>query len=194
MSNPAFETVEAPFTSFRFEVVLELDNPPPGITNPVCNAAFAECSGLEMTMEPKTVREGGNNREQIHLMGPVSYGQLTLRRGITANVQLWAWFAAANQTGRAATAQGQVIMLDGTGAQRLIFLLKNCLPVKMRGPSFNARDGLVAIEEMSLVYSSLSVRLPGGAGSGLGVSGSAGVSVSGGLGLSGAGSANFSIG
>lgn len=194
MSNPAFETVEAPFTSFRFEVVLELDNPPPGITNPVCNAAFAECNGLEMTMEPKTVREGGNNREQIHLMGPVSYGQLTLRRGITANVQLWAWFAAANQTGRSATAQGQVIMLDGTGTPRLIFLLKNCLPVKMRGPSFNARDGLVAIEEMSLVYASLSVRLPGGAGSGLGISASAGLSVSGGLGLSGAGSANFNIG
>ncbi len=71
MSNPAFETVESPYTAFRFEVLLNLDNPPAGVTNPICNAAFAECDGLEMTMEPKAIREGGNNQEQIHLMGPV---------------------------------------------------------------------------------------------------------------------------
>src|SRR5205085_11006477 len=94
----AFGTVEPPFTAFRFEVVLNLDTPLPGVTDPVCNAAFAECDGLEMTMEPKAVREGGNNQEQIHLIGSVSYGQLTLKRGMTANLQLWSWFAAAGET------------------------------------------------------------------------------------------------
>src|SRR5690349_19085657 len=108
MPNPALETVEPPYTAFRFEVVLNLDDSLPGVTNPVCNAAFAECDGLEMSMEPKVIREGGNNLENIHLMGPVSYGQLTLRRGMTANMQLWNWFAAVAQTGQRATAQGKV--------------------------------------------------------------------------------------
>ena len=35
----------------------------------VCNAAFAECDGLEMTMEVKTIREGGNNA-QLHPRSP----------------------------------------------------------------------------------------------------------------------------
>lgn len=183
MSNPAFETVESPYTAFRFEVVLNLDNPPVGVTNPICNAAFAECDGLEMTMEPKAVREGGNNQEQIHLMGPVSYSQLTLKRGMTANLQLWSWFAAAGQSGRISTAQGQVTLWDASGRPCITFILTNCLPVKLRGPSLNAKDGQIAIEEMQLVYASLKVKPANGVGSG-GQNADL-LSVSGGPGLSG---------
>lgn len=217
MANPAFETVDPPFTTFRFEVVLDVVEPvPPGITNPVCNAAFAECDGLEMSIEPKTFREGGNNREQIHLVGKVSYGQLTLKRGMTANLQLWTWMSAAAQPGRKSTADGRITMWDADGTPRLTFLLRECLPTRLRGPSLNAKDGLVAIEEMQLVYRSLEVR-PAGEGAagfsisgGFSVSGSAGfsagagasfgagasASVSGGVGLSGSASASagFSIG
>lgn len=167
MANPAFETVDPPYTAFRFEVILNLDSLPPGVTNPVCNAAFAECDGLEMTMEPKTFREGGNNQEQHHLIGPTGYGQLTLKRGMTANLQLWSWFAAAGQTGRRSTAQGQVTLWDASGVPRVTFVLTNCLPVKMRGPSLNAKDGQIAIEEMQLVYSRMTVKPAGAAGAGL---------------------------
>ncbi len=200
MANPAFETVDPPYTTFRFEVVLDLDDPPPGVSNPVCNAAFAECDGLEMSMEPKTVQEGGNNRAQIHLIGPVRYGQLTLRRGMTDNLQLWTWFVAAAQPGRNSKAQGQVTLWDAAGNPRVTFALTNCLPIKMRGPALNAKDGLVAIEEMQLVYESIDVRPAGAAGAGLslsagfsaGASASFGASVSGGPGLSGGVSASAS--
>ena len=207
MGTPAPETVDPPFIAFRFEVVLNLINPPLGVTNPVCNAAFAECDGLEMTMEPKAVREGGNNQEHIHLMGPTSYGQLTLKRGMTANLDLWNWFAAAGQAGRSSKARGQVTMSNAAGTQVVTFELTDCLPVKMRGPSLNAKDGQVAIEEMQLVYSRLTMRPAGSVGAGLnsnvgfsvgasanvtagfgvgaGASASLGASVSGGPGLSG---------
>lgn len=204
MPNPAPETVDPPYMAFRFEVVLNLDNPPPGVTNPICNAAFAECDGLEMTMEPKAIREGGNNAQQLHRIGPVSYSQLTLRRGMTANLQLWSWFVAAAQPGRRSTAQGQVTLWDTAGTPRITFMLTDCLPVKMRGPSLNAKDGQIAIEEMQLVYSSLSLRPAGTAGAGAsgsiglnfggaaGLSASFGASVSGGVGLSGGVSAGVS--
>jgi phage tail-like protein len=178
--NPSYETVDPPYTSFRFEVVLTLDAPVPGITDPLCNASFAECEGLEMTIEPKTVRSGGDNRRQIHLIGPVSYSQLTLRRGMTANLQLWNWFAAAAQTGRVSTAQGQITLWDADGTPRLTFVLAECLPVKLRGPSLHAKDGTIAIEEMQLVYTNLAVRPAGDAGGGLGLS----ASVSAGVGAS----------
>ncbi len=194
MANPAFETVDPPYTTFRFEVVLELDNPPPGVSDPVCNAAFAECDGLEMSMEPKTVQEGGNNSAQIHLIGPAKYSQLTLRRGMTDNLQLWLWFIAAVQPGRNSKARGQVTMWDAAGNPRVTFVLMNCLPVKMRGPALNAKDGLVAIEEMQLVYESMNVRPAGAAGAGLSLSAgfSAGASAS--FGASASASAGFSAG
>src|SRR5437016_4707065 len=88
MGNPANETVIYPFTAFNFAVEIHV----PGVALKVCNASFSECDGLEMTMEVKTIREGGNNGKQIRLTGPLNYGQLTLKRGMTANFDLWDWF------------------------------------------------------------------------------------------------------
>ena len=210
MPNPALETVDPPFTTFRFEVVLDLADPPPGVSNPVCNAAFAECDGLEMSIEPKTIREGGNNREQIHLVGPSSYGQLTLRRGMTADLQLWTWMASAAQPGRDSTAEGRITVWDADGTPRVTYVLRACFPMRLRGPSLNAKDGQVAIEELQLVYRSLELRSAGEGGAGFGIGVSAGVgfsasasagfsagagaSVSGGVGLSVSGSASASAG
>ncbi len=170
MPNPAFETVDPPHPAFRFAVVLDLPGSISGISSPLCNSAFAECDGLEMSMEPKTVQEGGMNLQQTHLVGPVRYGQLTLRRGMTDNLDLWKWFLYAAQPGHIAAAQGQVTLMDAAGQERITFVLADCLPVKMRGPSFNAKDGQVAIEEMQLVYASMEVRLPGSSGLSLGIS------------------------
>ena len=158
MPNPAFETIAPPFTTFRFEVVLDLDDPPPGLSNPVCNAAFAECDGLEMSMEPKTLREGGNNTAQVHLVGRVTYGTLTLRRGMTDNLDIWNWFRfAASGERLGLKAQGVVVMRDGEGLPQLRFELVDCLPIKLKAAALNARDGTVAVEEMQIAYGSFSV-------------------------------------
>ena len=154
-----------PFTAFRFEVVLDLENPVAGLTNPLCDAAFAECDGLEMTMEPKTVESGGVNDRQIHLIGPAKFAQLTLKRGMTSNVQLWQWLALTAQ-GTVAPASGTVTMWDADATPVIEFALEGCLPVRMRAPSLNAREGLVAVEELALVYETLSVTAVGADGAG----------------------------
>jgi phage tail-like protein len=160
---------EYPFTAFRFDVQLMFEDPGSiGVTQPLCGALFAECDGLEMTMEPMTVREGGNNLEQIHLAGPVTYGQLSLKRGMTANLDLWKWFNAAAgglNTGQGAnkrglTAQGLVTMRDGAGTPTLLFDLAGCLPVKIKGSPLSGKDGQVALEEMQIAYRSLKVKTP----------------------------------
>ncbi len=206
------EAVVSPYTAFRFEVELTLDSSVAGVSGTVCKGAFSDCDGLEMTMESKPVREGGNNQEHIHLMGPISYGQLTLKRGMTDTLDLWKWFSAAGRTGRKSTAQGKVIIWDASGVPSLTFTLKDCLPVKLRGPSLSAKDGQLAIEEMQLVYARLALKTSDEEGSGLdadisfsggigiglnasaNVSGSAGLnaSVSGGAGLSGSASVDAS--
>ncbi|MDD2897499.1 MAG: phage tail protein [Desulfuromonadaceae bacterium] len=151
MANAADETIRYPFTAFNFSVEVNLPDGP----QKVCNAAFSECDGLEMSMEIKTIREGGNNGRQIRLTGPVSYGQLTLKRGMTANFDLWKWFSRM-LTSPDLRADAEVVMFaaDGTTV-RARYQLSRCVPVKLKAPALNARDGAVAIEELQLAYESL---------------------------------------
>lgn len=152
------ETIVDPFTAFNFKVELYEQ----GTTKQLCSAGFADCDGLEMTMEPKTIRQGGENGRQRHFVGPVSYGQLTLKRGMTANFDLWDWFGRTMQTkGSSLRASGFVVMLARDGkTERVCFELEGCLPIKLRAPTLGAKDGLIAVEEMQIAYEILKLKPP----------------------------------
>ncbi len=156
MATAADETIRYPFTTFNFAIEINV----PSISSNVCNAAFSECDGLEMTMDVKTIREGGNNGTQIRLTGPMNFGQLTLKRGMTANFDLWDWFDAM-LTNVALRADAEVILFAGDGkTERVRFILKRCMPTKLKAPALNAKDGMVAIEELQLTYESLKLKRP----------------------------------
>jgi phage tail-like protein len=153
MANTAQETVVYPFTAFNFAVEIEV----PGLTTQACAGAFSECDGLEMTMDVKTVREGGNNTQQIRLTGAVNYGTLTLKRGMTANFDLWKWFAMLyepNQGGLRGRTK-VVVFAEDRQKERARFLLNGCLPVKLKAPPLNAKDGTIAIEELQIAYETM---------------------------------------
>lgn len=154
------QATEYPFAAFKFAVEIEI----PGLTTQACRASFAECDGLEMTMDAKTIREGGNNGAQIRLAGPLSYAQLTLKRGMTSSFDLWDWFGAVLQR-PSLRASAEVVIFTASGdAERARFVLARCLPVKLKAPPLNAKDGVVAIEELQLAYESLRLKRPGGKG------------------------------
>jgi len=172
---------ERPFLAFRFDVQINVPGVL-GLPNPLCNAAFAECDGLEMTMEPKTVREGGNNTQQIHLVGPVSYGTLALKRGMTSTIDLWKWFTqSVSGDTRSARGEALIIMRNGEGQEQVRFKVHDCLPLKMKAPALNAKEGLLAIEEMQLAYSYFEIedpQPPFGLSAGIGFSASASIGAS----------------
>jgi hypothetical protein len=128
--------IERPFSTFNFRVELQV----PG-GQIFCNAEFSECDGLEVTLTPQTIREGGNNSRPIHLLGPVAYGQLALKRGITRNLDLLPQNRARDRA--------------------LTFTLTGCLPTKLKVPALNAKDGQIAIEEMNIAYERLQLVPPG---------------------------------
>ncbi len=155
MAAPS-EKTQSPFTAFNFLVEIQV----PQMSGDVCSAGFNECAGLEMTVAHKTLREGGNNNTQIHLAGPVSYGQLTLKRGMTTNFDLWEWFTMVHSLrGRSIRGDGEVIMMaaDGETVQAR-FILSRCMPTKLRAPTLNAKEGFLAIEEMQLVYERMTLK------------------------------------
>lgn len=150
-----------PFATFNFHVSFTL----PGKEKEMCEAEFSECSGLEMSMELKTIKEGGNNGEQIHLAGPMTYGQLSLKRGMTKNFDLWDWFESV-QNQRNLRVDGEVQILSslrtsknqnppGKKNKDVVFKLSNCVPMKIVAPSLNAKDGEIAIEEIQIAYERL---------------------------------------
>src|SRR4051812_7009669 len=109
-----------PFTAFNFLVSITLADPSSiGAANPLCDGAFSDCDGLDITVDQKLVREGGNNTRQIHLVGPVTYGNLTLKRGMSRSQHLWKWInaavgnPAASGVKRGMLAGAEIIMRDG---------------------------------------------------------------------------------
>jgi phage tail-like protein len=151
-----------PFTTFNFKVLLSFPSSLSQVAAAVgademtiCRGEFSECDGLEITMAPKTIREGGNNARQIHLVGPVSYGQLTLKRGMTENTALWRWFERT-QRRRDLRADGKIVMLaPDRRSKQVRFAVTGCLPIKLKAPALSAKDGLIAIEEMQIAYETL---------------------------------------
>lgn len=168
-------STEYPLVAFKFSVVLNV----PGVSGgAVCGAAFSECDGLELTMDAKTIHEGGNNGVVIRLAGPVNYGNLTLKRGMTSNFDLWTWANAICNTPSLRT-DGTVAIDHGDGSTAATFAVRRCIPVKLKAPALNAKDGTVAIEELQLAYESISLQ---GAGTGAGPAGAAGAGI--GIGVS----------
>ena len=146
-----------PFSAFNFLVEIRV----PGTGAPLCGAAFAECSGLEIALDVRTLHEGGDNAAQRLLAGPVSYGRVTLRRGMTPDFDLWDWCAAV-LADRTLRADARVVVLgpDGTSV-RARFRLRGCLPARLRAPGLDALEGGVAIEELELACESLVLERPG---------------------------------
>jgi phage tail-like protein len=149
-----------PFTAFNFVVLIAVDGVT-GNNGQLCSASFSECDGLEMTLEPKTIHVGGLNTGPVHLAGPISYGQLTLKRGMTSSFDLWNWFekmATDGQSGYRTSAT--VVMRASDQSDQAVFQLTGCLPVKLKAPALNAKEGLVAIEEIQIAYESLTLKSP----------------------------------
>lgn len=140
-----------PFSAFNFEIRIRKQ----GEQNILCGGSFSDCDGLDMSMEVKTIRQGGDNARQIRLAGPVSLGQITLKRGMTEGFDLWHWFSQT-LADPSLRADAQIVMFaNDRSKQTAMFNLERCIPVKIKAPALNARDGVVAIEELQLAYEAL---------------------------------------
>ena len=46
----------------------------------------------------------------------------------------------------------RILKKDPEGNPKLRFSLTGCLPIKMKAPALNAKDGMLAVEEMQIAY------------------------------------------
>ena len=116
---------------------------------------FTECAGIgseNEIVEHKVVDEGGHELVQ-KIPGRLKFQDVTLKRGITADMQIWAWRALVEQ-GKMGDARSNmsIIMMDRdyTDVARWDFI--NAWPSKVTGPSVKSDDNSFGVEEVTIVH------------------------------------------
>lgn len=149
-----------PLHVFRFEVEFASDtigNGAPSFDNvDVCRGAFAECTGLEATMEAKTVKEGGANYGIAQRAGAITFSTVVLKRGVSLNRNLWQIFDSLRTGNYAARLTVTITMMDQSGKAAIGWQLVRAMPIKFKFADLNAKGTEVGIEELHLVHEGLS--------------------------------------
>lgn len=147
-----------PLRGFRFQVDFKeqmLSNETEGGEVLLCSGAFAECTGLEATMEPKAIKEGGRNWGAAQRMGHVNFATVVLKRGLTQTDDLWAWFNLVGEGAYAQRLNVTITMFDQSGEGIFSWKLLRAMPIKFKAPDLNAKNNEVAIEELHLAHEGL---------------------------------------
>jgi phage tail-like protein len=148
-----------PLHVFRFQVDFRSDSLVKSSQHDpvdVCSGAFAECTGLEATMEPKAIKEGGRNYGPAQRAGGITFATVVLKRGVSTNRNLWQVFNTVSSGLFAPRLQVTITLLDGFGLPIMGWQLDRAMPVKFKFADFNARATEVGIEELHLVHEGLS--------------------------------------
>lgn len=147
------ENLLQPLHAFRFHV--SFSNAQGGDTVDVCSGAFAECTGLEATMEPKVIKAGGVNYGAAQRPGPVSFATVILKRGMTTTRDAFKWFQLVAGGAYAYRLSAEIQMQDAAGEAVVTWSLDHCMPVKFKASDLNAKGSDIGVEELHLAHEGL---------------------------------------
>ena len=145
-TDPKFD----PYANFAF--LLEID----GITS----AGFSECSGTNAEITPIEYREGNEGLTTRKLPGLSKFGNVTLKRGVTQDLELFNWFnaGASGDVDRKQTMS--IVLLDETRIEAVRWNLLNAWPCKYVAPDLKGDAGEIAIESVELCHEGLIRQAP----------------------------------
>jgi phage tail-like protein len=136
-----------PFRGFKFRVQI----------GGIQRAGFREVSGLDAATDSIDYREGDDKTLTIHkLPGLKKFSNLTLKRGITNDLDLWKWRKQV-MDGKIKDARqnGSIILMDDEGNDVAQWDFVAAWPTKWTGPGFNATANEVAIDTIELTHEGL---------------------------------------
>lgn len=143
---------EDPYGPFEFKVTI---NPASGAE---FRGGFSEFSGLNTEITYADYREGtepANRPRKIPLM--YKAGDVTLKRGLIASLDLWQWVNQVRRGNMDARATVVIQLMSEDGADTVAtWRLLNARPSKWTGPTLAAKGASdVAMEELNLVCEDL---------------------------------------
>jgi len=135
-----------PYRGFRFRV--EIDG--------IQRAGFREVSGLDTSNDSVDYRDGTDPTHVRKLSGLQKFSNLTLKRGITDDLDLWKWrkLVMDGKIGEARK-HGSIILIDDEGNDKARWDFVEAWPTKWTGPTFNATANEVAIDTLEITHEGL---------------------------------------
>jgi phage tail-like protein len=116
---------------------------------------FRECSGLGSENEVVEYKASGEKGEFIiqKVPGRMKWNNITLKRGITADMDLWKWRKLVEQ-GKVDEARknGAIVMYNQKYDVIARWDFVRAWPSKLTGPSANATNNEVGIEELEITH------------------------------------------
>jgi len=132
-----------PYRNFRFRV--ELDG--------IQSAAFSEATIPDSTTDPVDYREGTDPTHQKKLSGLTKYGNVTLKKGITDNLELYDWRKSIEASGAAKNRKNiSLILADEEGNDKSRWDIVEAWPTKYDPSDFSAKGNEVLIETLEIVH------------------------------------------
>ncbi len=116
---------------------------------------FTECSGLgseHEVIEHKVVTEKGNE-VVMKIPGRLKWENITLKRGITKNMDAWKWRKMV-EDGKVDSARrdGSIVMYDQSLKEIARWNFERAWPLKISGPQPKADSNEIGIEEMVIAH------------------------------------------
>lgn len=133
-----------PYRGFRFRIEIA------GIQV----AAFSEASVPDVTVDTVDYREGTDPIYKRPLSGLTTYGRLTLKKGLTDGLDMYAWQQQVSQLGSASpTAKKNIslVLMDTDASEKARWNVINAWPVKYETTGLNASSSDVLVETLELV-------------------------------------------
>ncbi len=116
---------------------------------------FTEVSGLGSeteVVEQKVVNDKGVE-VVLKIPGRLKWGDITLKRGITTNLELWDWRKQVEDGDvKGARTNGSIVMYDQELAEAARWNFLNAWPSKITGPAPKADSNDIGVEELILVH------------------------------------------
>lgn len=136
-----------PYRLFRFRV--EID----GITI----AGFSEASIPDSSTDPIEYREGIDPPSQRKLSGLNKFGTVTLKKGITDNMDLYNWRKLVEQSGATKARKSiSLVLIDEEGNDKARWNILDAWPSKYDPSDFNAKSNEVLLETFEITHEGVS--------------------------------------
>lgn len=132
-----------PYPAYNFQVLVT------GVSNDgkAVSGSFSEASGLEVEVPPILYRNGSEDITQRKIPGLKKFTDITLKRGITGDVDFWKWIVNA-LNGQVQRASGAIVLLDENRQEVMRWKFDRAWPTKFTGPTLHAGNNEIAMETL----------------------------------------------
>ena len=116
---------------------------------------FTEVSGLGS--ETELIEQKYVNEKGIEIVkkipGRLKWGDITLKRGITSNLDMWNWRKIVEE-GKVNSARknGSIVMYDQELKEKARWNFTNAWPTKISGPAPKSDSNEIGVEELTIAH------------------------------------------